>query len=424
MAVIPVHLTKLFRPLEPKVLRPWLVDECPALDDDALWQAPTRKAVRDQVLPVLTAHLAPAEVRRLDQNAERVALVADRAGREAWDYCRATLVERVGADWVAAVEGGGNGYFRALALLRTDPRLFTQVEGVRATDELRGGRLYSGFRVPKEPALLHVAPVTVAFEAALDQLFDAQGEIVSEPFEQIQEQDDGTERTLWHWHVVHKGLEDDYETLEDKEIVSKAIFPAHHLRLVYLPDEGLLEVYAHQRNLRPEIARLFLIHVLGQSGQIELVPERRYTLERLRDATPLPIAPEDAYRVASAELMEARFAVGGKGSTLTLHRGSKEPRTLYQLAFSAFGERDPFRGLNPITRVRIVLRLRKTGPSDPARSVPIVITLPNACNIRHRCDGDQKLGEKYLRLWGLVLDDKEPAPDAIPNGLADAAPTT
>jgi hypothetical protein len=274
--------------------------------------------------------------------------------------------------------------------------------------------------MPKAQTPLELTPVMGAFEAALDQLFDAQGEIVSEPFEQIQEQDDGTERTLWHWHVVHKGLEDDYETLEDKEIVSKAIFPAHHLRLVYLPDEGLLEVYAHQRNLHPEIARLFLIHVLGQSGEIELVPERCYTLERLRDATPLPIAPEDAYRVASAELMEARFEAGSKGSDFNVRRGRKEPRTLYQIAASQFGERDPFRGLNPITRVRIVLRLRKTGPSDPARSVPIVITLPNACNIRHRCDGDQKLGEKYLRLWGLVLDDEAPPPDAIPNGLADA----
>ncbi|MBM4201178.1 MAG: hypothetical protein FJ189_07815 [Gammaproteobacteria bacterium] len=77
---------------------------------------------------------------------------------------------------------------------------------------------------------------------------------------------------------------------------------------MYPPDRGLLKDDARQRNLCPEIARLFLIHALGVSGALQLVLGRRYTLERLRDVMPFPIAPEDAYRFASAELMEVRFA--------------------------------------------------------------------------------------------------------------------
>lgn len=411
------HLAKLFRPLEPKVMREWLVTVCPFLEDDALWDGKTRKEMRDRVLPVIRDQLNKVACRKLDATAERVLLLADRAGQEAWTYMRGKLVAQLGAAEVDAIEGGGNGYYRVLTLLRRDAKLFAEVEGVRYADEWRGGRLYSGFLVSRHKTPQAASPWKEQFETALDALLGANGEIVSEHFEQHQEQDDGEIRTLFHSHVVLKGLEDYYETMIGKEIVAGSIFPLNQIRIVYLSDEGLLEIYAHRRHLRPEIARLFAIHLLGESGDLELVPKRRYALERLRDSTPLPIDPADALRIEAIDVMEARFAAGNKGSDFTLKRGSQEPRTLYQMAAAQFAGRDPFKGLNPITRARIVIRFRKTGPNDSARKLPIVITMPDKCNIRHRSDSDQKLGDKYVRLWGLVVD--EEPPDAIPVGLAN-----
>ena len=134
-----VHLSKLFRSLEPKVLRDWLVTECAALDDEGLWQGKTRKEVRDQVLPVILAHLDQPRCRKLEATAERVLLMADRARQEAWTYMRAKLVEKLGPAQVDAIENGGNGFFRSLTLYRRDAGLFAQVEGVRYADEWRGG---------------------------------------------------------------------------------------------------------------------------------------------------------------------------------------------------------------------------------------------------------------------------------------------
>lgn len=385
-----IHLSKLFRPMDPKLMREWLSQEVAALEDDALWKGKTKKEIRDRVLPVLAGHLDQSECARL------------------------------GAKPVDAIENGGNSYCRALKLFLTDAGVFAQVEGVRYADEWRGGRLYSGFLVPKGKVPCFDSPIKEDLESAIDALFGATGEIVSENFEQWQELDDGNERTLFHFHIVHKGLEDNYETIEGREIVSKAIFPANHIRIVYLPDDGLLEIYSHHRNLRRELARLFAIHVLGESGDLELLPERKYALERLRDATPLPIDPADALRIEAIDVMEVRFETGSKGSGFSVKRGAKDPRSLYSIAASQFMDRDPFKGLNPISRVRIVIRLRKTGPSDPARKLPIVITMPNKCNIRHRCDADQKLGEKYVRHWGLIVDNEDEG-DAVTAGLAHTA---
>ena len=417
MSYTPIHLSKLFRAFEPKDLRAWLVIECPALDDDALWKGKSRKAIKAQVVPVLLSHLDKPACRQLDAHAERIALLADRAGREAWTYMRSKLVEALGAAEVAAIELGGNGYFRALALFRHDPKLFVQVEVVRYADEWRGGKLYSGFQVPKDKTPRFDAVTKATFEAAVDELFQSHGEIVAEHFEQEQEDEDGEARTLHHFHVSLKGLEEFVDTMVDKQIVAGSIFPLNQIRIVYIPADGLLEVYAHDRNHHNDIGRLFAIHVLGESGDITLLPERRYALERLRESTPLPIDPADLLRIDGIDVMEVRFAAGSRGSDFTIKRGSKETRTVYQMAESQFRERDPFKSVNPIFRVRIVIRLRKTGPNEPARKLPIVITLPNRCNIRHRCDGDQRLGERYVRYWGLVVKEEEPA-DAVPAGLA------
>jgi hypothetical protein len=406
--------------MDPKVMREWLNRESVVLNDDALWKGKTRKEIRDQVLPVIAAHLDKPECARLEATAERVMLVADQAGQEAWNYMRSKLVEQLGAKPVDAIENGGNSYYRALKLFLVNAGVFGQVEGVRYADEWRGGKLYSGFLAPKGKAPCFDSPVKEDLESAVDALFGSAGEIVSESFEQRQELDDGSERTLFHFHIVHKGLEDNYETIEGREIVSKSIFPANHIRIVYLPDDGLLEIYAHQRNLRRELAKLFAIHILAESGDLELLPERRYALERLRDATPLSVDPVDALRIEAIDVMEVRFETGSKGSGFSVKRGAKDPRSLYSIVASQFIERDPFKCLNPITRVRVVIRLRKTGPTDPARKLPIVITMPNKCNIRHRCDSDQKLGEKYVRYWGLIVDDEE-ANDAVTAGLAHSA---
>lgn len=420
MSYIPIHLAKLFRAIDPKDLRAWLVTECPLLDDDALWKGKSRKAIREQVMPALLKNLDKSTCRQLDTNAERIGLLADRAGCEAWTYMRSKLVDALGAAEVAAIELGGNGYHRALALFRRDPKLFTQVEGVRYTDEWRGGKLYSGYLIPKSKTPLFDAVTKAAFEAKVDELFQSHGEIVAEHFEQEQEDEDGEARTLHHFHVSLKGLEEFVDTMVDKQIVAGSIFPLNQIRIVYIPADGLLEIYAHNRNHHQDIGRLFAIHVLGENGDITLLPERRYALERLRDSTPLPIDPADSLRIDGIDVMDVRFEAGSRGSDFAVKRGSKEPRTVYQMAEAQFRERDPFKSLNPIYRVRIVIRLRKSGPNEPARKLPIVITLPNRCNIRHRCDGDQRLGERYVRYWGLVVKEEGPA-DAVPAGLAHTA---
>ena len=76
---------------------------------------------REQVMPVLLTNLDESNRRQVDMIAERIGLLADLAGREAWTPMGPRLSDaRVTAEVVT--ERDGNGCHRALARFRRDPK--------------------------------------------------------------------------------------------------------------------------------------------------------------------------------------------------------------------------------------------------------------------------------------------------------------
>jgi hypothetical protein len=179
--------------------------------------------------------------------------------------------------------------------------------------------------------------------------------------------------------------------------------PALELALTYAPDTGAIDVVAHAgRELRTEVARAFAEELLPADATLEPVRLRRFDLSRLAVAPVFPTAPEDGIR--SVRLASVRLSPDGCPGRVTLELGNDPARTLHEAARDLFGPYDPLPRAAWITRARLVIRFEPRSGQRRGRSVPVELCEPHGCNLRDRSDYERLIGEKYLRLWGLLRD--------------------
>jgi hypothetical protein len=194
-------------------------------------------------------------------------------------------------------------------------------------------------------------------------------------------------------------------TIQDDGDLGLVYFcPANSVKITYEPANGVVEIFARDRALRPAVYQIFARHVLGHTVEAEAVPLRNYTLASLATERFLPLVDPE---IASVRITQLRLRMGHRGSALLLKIGSQDPRTLYGLAAETFGDRNPLAQGHPLDQARIVLTFHKLAGQRRAKSMAIVLTVPNGCNIKSHTDRDRQLAEKYVRLWGLVEPDED-----------------
>jgi len=210
---------------------------------------------------------------------------------------------------------------------------------------------------------------------------------------------------LHQFSIQHNGDQQSIETIQKDGDIGLVYFcPANSIKITYEPANGIVEIFARDRNLRPEVFKLFVKHALGQEVEPEIVPLRNYTISHLMSEPEFAIEDPE---IASVRVSQLRLRVGAKGGALILKVGHRDPRTIYQLAADIFGNNNPLEQAYLIDQVRIVIKLHKLPQQSQAKSIVIAITVPNGCNIKGHTDKDRQLGEKYIRLWGLVEPDED-----------------
>ena len=404
------HLSKFIAHLRVELLRQWLEDYLPALNgsDPDFWNdALGKKRKLTDVRQALKASLSLIpEAKDLNALAERLLALADAAGEEAWHLRRRELVEHWDEPTVAELEAG-NAHERALKLYLKDEREFRRTETARFSNEWRSNRMYHAFKVPEMRAANFDDDCLDLITQKLNALLGARGNLIIEPFEQEVDDIEGG-RSLFHLHVFHPGLEQSYETIVDHQIKTGSYIPANQSRYVYDPVFKVLEVFSRLKDHCDDMVETFYEVVLGKPMPVEHLPKRNYTLEILRSGQVLAnIDQVDAGRIDRVDLMELRFDDPDGGAEVHRRGGRSYFASLHEQLRAKYPDTNPLDRGTPIQSAKIVIRLRKEPKERKGRTIPITISLPNRCNIRNHTSEDQRLAEKYLSRWKLILE--EPA---------------
>jgi hypothetical protein len=359
------------------------------------WLAPEPEVVP----PLLQAvHKMDDQARaRVVNDADRVGAMSDEAGQTA---LYSVVEDR------AVLDGLANGHDRALWLFLKDLSLFRHAEEVRYTDERRRGRSWDGFIGTPNLELRRDEASIDAFKAALRERF-ASNNIQIDIFGRYRPTFDGEDCELVQIAIYREGLLDDFLAFDDGgALVRRARRPVVEAAMTYEPATGVIEVVANDRESREEMVRFMARDLLGIEFQSEKVPFRQYDLGVLLHPFAFPTEPEDG--IESIEVKQLRLMpIDNVAERLTLECLRKANRTIWSMSAERFGPNDPLAGGWIVTQAKLTIKFHPKGDAKRGRTLPLTITMPHGCNLKDQTEEEQLIGEKYLRRWGILVDDQD-----------------
>ena len=90
---------------------------------------------------------------------------------------------------------------------------------------------------------------------------------------------------------------------------------------------------------------------------------------------------------------------------VTLEKPARADETIWAKAEEKFGDRTPLSEGYVVTRAKIAVKLAQRPGGDRRRTLTLTITWPHGCDLKDRTAAEQMIGEKYLRRWGILVDD-------------------
>ena len=329
-------------------------------------------------------------------DAERVSKMADDAGQVA---LFSVTEDRDHLEQLA------NGHDRALWLFLNRHDAFQRAEEVRFTDERRRGRSWDGFQGRAGCTVQKDALSLDAFRDALRQQFGTQN-IHVDVFERVRPTFDGEDCRLIQVVVYREGLPDSLLAFDGGKLVRRAYRPVFEAAMTYEPDTGVIEVVARDRESRAQMAKSLARDLLGFEFGGDKVPFRRFDLSVLLAPFDFPTDIEDGIELV--EVRQLRLMPLDKVTRrVVLECLAKEDATIWQMAEEEFGATSPLRTGWVVTQAKIVIKFHPKGGARWGRTLPLTITMPHGCNLKDRTREEQLIGEKYLRRWGLLVDEPE-----------------
>lgn len=391
------HITHLAQRAPLDLLRDFLAHENEALCNAISWDDDSkavRVAVKTSVLD-----LPDAERRTLDQLSERIDRMTDEAGVEAVHYIHEQIIDNETFDTLS------DQYARSLWLYLHERDNFCRAEDTRYADAYRGSpRIYSAFRGPKHVQVDLTDARRHALTSTLAKFFRTEVPVLVDHFVRPHldlAQDEEVE--LHQFSIKHNEEQQSVETIqEDGDIGLVHFCPANSVKITYEPDDGVVEIFARDSNIRSEIYRLFARHVLDHEVEADAVPLRNYDLSSLASARELPIVDAE---IASVRIAALRYGLGTRGSHRTVTVGDRDHRSIYEFANDHPDHHNAAGEARPPDQARLVMRFHKRAGQRRGKALEIIITLPNRCNIKSHCDKDRQIADKHIRFWGLIAAD-------------------
>lgn len=161
---------------------------------------------------------------------------------------------------------------------------------------------------------------------------------------------------------------------------------------------------ANDKATRGEIVKATVTHLLGIAFKENRLPLRCYDLSVLLTPYDFPVDPEDG--IEGVEVRELRLMpIDDSSRRVTLENMARADGTIWSMADEMFQERTPLRDGFVITRAKLAVKLAKRPGGDRRRTLTLSITWPHGCDLKDRTATEQMIGEKYLRRWGILVDD-------------------
>jgi hypothetical protein len=330
---------------------------------------------------------------QVQADADRIKALADEPGQAA--------MRSVMAD-TASLEALPGDTARALSLFLDDPTCFRRAEEIRYTDERRRGKMWDGFVGPSDKPLAVDAAALKRLKAVLRERFDSE-KIQIEVFERSRIGSQDAEYRLLQMTIYREGWPGQVLEFVGEEVAERSYRPVYEAAITYEPTSGAIEVVANEKKAREDLASLFCSEVLATPFTQERLPLRRFDLSVLKQAYDFPVDAEDRIenvRVAMLRLMP----LGAADVRLVLEMLATANDTIWTVARSRLGSRNPLDGPWVITQTRLVIQFCPEPGARRGRTLPIVITMPHSSDLKDRTARERLVGQKYLVSWGLLQE--------------------
>lgn len=357
------------------------------------WSVPEAELSR----PLLGAIEKMSRVQRdrISNDAERVHALSDEPGQAA--------VYSVAQDPVF-LDGLANPHARSLWMFLNAQDRFRHAEEVRFTEDRRRGRMWAGYMTDADCVVQRDASARHAFISAIKK-FSGAAHAHVDIFDRVRTTHEGDECDLVQVTIYREGRPDDLLRFDDKwSLMRQAYRPVFEAAVTYEPATGGIEVIANDKATRGEIVKATVTHLLGIAFKENRLPLRCYDLSVLLTPYDFPVDPEDG--VEGVEVRELRLMpIDDSSRRVTLENMARADGTIWSMADEMFQERTPLRDGFVITRAKLAVKLAKRPGGDRRRTLTLSITWPHGCDLKDRTATEQMIGEKYLRRWGILVDD-------------------
>jgi hypothetical protein len=332
---------------------------------------------------------------RISNDAERVHALSDEPGQAA--------IYSVAED-PALLDGLSNPHARSLWMFLNAQDRFRHAEEVRFTEDRRRGRMWAGYMTDAGCVVQRDASARHAFVSAIKE-FSGAAHAHVDIFDRVRTTHEGDECDLVQVTIYREGRPDDLLRFDDKgSLVRQAYRPVFEAAVTYEPATGGIEVIANDKATRSEIVRATVTHLLGIEFKENRLPLRCYDLSVLLNPYDFPVDPEDG--IEGVEVRELRLMpIDDSDFRVTLEKPARADETIWAKAEERFGDRTPLSEGYVVTRAKIAVKLARRPGGDRRRTLTLTITWPHGCDLKDRTATEQMIGEKYLRRWGILVDD-------------------
>ncbi len=379
------------RSLPPHLVRRYLATVDPDLSPKVDWDAERKVVAR--LLLQQHANWGAGLRERIHTDSGRVWKMADEAGQAAlygvW-HARGDL------------DALSSGAARSLHIFLTDHAAFHRAETARFAENGRYGRIWTAVACGPGLTVARDAAANAAFSESLRTQMET-AHVLVETYDRTRPTLEGGPARLVQTNLYREGrLDEDWQFVNghlDRQIRR----PVLEAAITYEPSTGIVEAVCRDRVERSALLRLFYRHLLGTEYREHAARLRLYDLSRLLEPQTFPTEPSDG--IESVRVLQLRLVPHGTmAERVTFEVARDGPRDIWMMAEQHFGYRNPLRRGWNVSQARLAVRFLPDSKGRAARTLTIAISHPSGCDLKEQTDDERIVGERYLRVWGLLRD--------------------
>ena len=338
----------------------------------------------------------------LDRLAQRALTLAEGRGVEAINL----VAEKIFAqERIDAYRTQLSALGRSLWLFLIEYELFDDAECLFHANHFRNfGRMYEAFELDTSADIQLVwnEEVKTTLEVQLKEMLDLPGRCRTTHLQVTERDREGREQVQHLIIVRHGGMLSSVPNFDEIEGITDEIHyrPLNEAMLLYLPNDGVIEIISTSPSVRQQIAGCFAENILKMDLSDRPLTLKQYNFSRFLTSLRLdcPAIPGvDIERVAVVDV-EAR-------PDNPKHRAGLKVSAeddIEEVAVALFGPDHLFKRATSLARIVIAVKYTPVGESK-AKTLNITLSEPNRCNLRSNRDPVQRdLGYALLSAWNIL----------------------